>query len=137
MNLKNLRNYLKKSKIDDYITYYLLDFSQHLIVYFILSLYGLHIVYNVEALVLRDIDVNKPNTHSQILKVIEIVIMLAINIIIYIIILFIGKSIPSIASKLYPNMAGNTVITFIEDFIILFILVLGDERLEYHITSMR
>jgi len=56
MNLKNLRNYFKKSKIDDYITYYLLDFSQHLIVYFILSLYGLHIVYNVEALVLRDID---------------------------------------------------------------------------------
>jgi len=137
MNLKNLRNYFKKSKIDDYTIYYLLDFSQHLIVYFILSLYGLHIVYNVEAVVLRDIDVNKPNTHSQFLKIIEIIVMLAINIIIYIIILFIGKSIPSVASKLYPTMAGNTVITFIEDFIILFILVLGDERLEYHISSMR
>lgn len=126
-----------KSKLNDYTVFYLIDFSQYLIVYFILSLIGLRFVYRVEDLVLEDIDVNTPNTHSLMRRIVEIIVMLGINIIVYILILFIGKSLPSLSSYLYPNLASNTVITFIEDFIILFILVLGDERLEYHISTLR
>jgi hypothetical protein len=128
---------MKNSKLDDYTIFYLLDFSQYLIVYFILSLIGLRFVYRVEDFVLEDIDVDKPNIHSFIRRIIEIIVMLAINIIVYILILVIGKSIPSLSTYFYPKMASNTVITFIEDFIILFVLVLGDERLEYHISTLR
>lgn len=126
-----------KNKLDDYTIFYLIDFSQYLLVYFILSLIGLRFVYRVEDLVLEDIDVNTPNTHSLIRRIVEIIVMLAINIVVYILILFIGKSIPSLSTLLYPNLASNTVITFIEDFLILFVLVLGDERLEYHISTLR
>lgn len=135
--LNKIYNTLSKTKIDDYIFFYLIDFSQHLFVYFLLSLLGLRIVYRIEELLLEDIDVDKPNIHTSLQKFMEIIAMLAINIIIYIIILFIGKYVPSFASIIYPTMKTNTLITFIEDFIILFILVLGDERLEYHITTLR
>lgn len=135
--LNKIYNILSKTKIDDYTFFYLIDFSQHLFVYFLLSLLGLRIIYKIEELLLEDINNDKPNIHTSLQKFMEIIAMLAINIIIYIIILFIGKSVPSFASIIYPKMKTNTLITFIEDFIILFILVLGDERLEYHITTLR
>jgi hypothetical protein len=137
MKLNYLRNKLKSSKLDDFTFFYFLEFSQYLFVYFVLSIIGLRFVYRIEHLILEYINVDEPNKHTNLRKIVEIIVMLAINIIIYIFILLIGKSLPSIANYIYPNMATNTIVSFIEDFIILFILVLGDERLEYHISTLR
>lgn len=127
--------------LSDYTTFYFLDISQHLIVYFILSLIGLVIVYRIESFVFYNEKTKENNKVSKkkLSKArifLEILFMLAINIIIYITILYVGKAIPSLSNYFYPKLASNSVITFIEDFIILFVLVLGDERLEYQIAHL-
>jgi hypothetical protein len=124
----------------DKIKFYLLDFIQYLFIYFGLSVIGLKFVYTIEQFVLDDIetDLTRPrNLFYTFIVMFEVIFMLGLNIIIYIIIVIIGKSIPSIAAKFYPYVTENPLVYFIQDFIILFILVIGDVRLEYYLEKMR
>jgi len=115
--------------------FHLIDFLQYLVLYFILSIIGLKFVFFVEQLVLDDIN---PKTSLYSLKIMaEILFMLALNILIYIVIIYIGKSVPSIAKSMYPHLKESPFVYFIESFIILFILVIGDVRLEHYLERMR
>lgn len=115
--------------------FHLIDFIQYLVLYFILSIIGLKLVFFIEQLVLDDI---KPKTNLYSLKIMtEIMFMLALNILIYIAIIYIGKSVPSVAKSLYPHLRESPFVYFIESFIILFILVVGDVRLEHYLERMR
>jgi hypothetical protein len=115
--------------------FHLIDFIQYLVLYFILSIIGLKVVFFIEGLVLDDIN---PKTNLYSLKIMaEILFMLALNILIYISIIYVGKTIPSVAKSLYPHLRESPFVYFIESFIILFILVIGDVRLEHYLERMR
>lgn len=115
--------------------FHLIDFIQYLVLYFILSIIGLKVVFFIEQLVLDDIN---PKTNLYSLKIMtEIMFMLALNILIYITIIYVGKSIPSVAKLLYPHLRESPFVYFIESFIILFILVIGDVRLEHYLERLR
>lgn len=117
------------------VFFYFIDFIQYLVLYFILSIIGLKLVFFIEQLVLEDIN---PKTNLYTIKImLEILFMLALNILIYISIIYIGKSVPSFAKSLYPNLRESPFVYFIESFIILFILVIGDVRLEHYLERMR
>jgi hypothetical protein len=115
--------------------FHLIDFIQYLVLYFVLSIIGLKLVFFIEQLVLDDIN---PKTKLYSFKIMsEILFMLALNILIYIVIVYVGKSVPSVAKSLYPHLRESPFVYFIESFIILFILVIGDVRLEHYLERMR
>jgi cytochrome c biogenesis factor len=126
---------LKSTNNFDVFIFNFIDFLQYLVLYFILSIIGLRTVFAIEKHILDDIS---PKTKIFSLKVMsEILFMLGLNIMIYILIVYFGKSVPSLAKSIYPKMKESPVVYFIESFIVLFILVIGDVRLEHYLERMR